>query len=78
MEKDLIFPQFCRRRGQNVIQGFEVLFLFSVFRYLVHRFKFNEIALIRKGDEVYDLEGNRRSKIRLGKNRRTAGIEKRE
>lgn len=67
MEKDLIFPQFCRRRGENVIQGFEVLSLFSIFRYLAGRFKFKGTTLIRKGDEVYDFKGNRRSKIRLGK-----------
>ncbi len=67
MEKDLIFPQFCRRRGENLIQGFEVLSLFSVFRYLVRRFKYRETAPIRKGEEVFDLKGNRRSKIRLGK-----------
>ncbi len=69
MEKDLIFPQFCRRRGENVIQGFEALSLFSIFRYLVRRFKFKETTLIRKGDEVYDLEGKSRSKIRLGEKR---------
>lgn len=67
MEKDLIFPQFYRKRGEYVIQGFEVLSLFSMFRYLVRRFKFKETTLIRKGDEVFDLEGNRWSKIRLGR-----------
>ena len=66
MEKDLIFPQFCRRRGETVIQGFEVLSLFSIFRYLVRRFKYIGTTLIRYGDIVYDFEGNRRSKIRLG------------
>lgn len=69
MEKDLIFPQFCRRRGEYVIQGFEVLSLFSMFRYLVHRFEFKETRRIRQGDKVYDLESNRRSRIRLGKKR---------
>ena len=71
MEKDLIFPQFCRRRGEYVIQGFEALSLFPVFRYLVRRFKFKETDLIRKGNEVYDFKGNRRSKIRLGKKKGT-------
>ena len=67
MEKDLIFPQFCRRRGAYVIQGFEALSLFPIFRYLTRRFKYKETTLIRQGDTVYDLEGHRRSKIRLGK-----------
>jgi hypothetical protein len=67
MEKDLIFPQFCRRRGAYVIQGFEALSLFPIFRYLTRRFKYKENTLIRQGDTVYDLEGHRRSKIRLGK-----------
>jgi hypothetical protein len=71
MEKDLIFPQFCQRRGENLIQGFEVLSLFSVFRYLVGRFRYRETTLIRKGEEVFDLKGNRRSKIRLGKKKET-------
>ena len=67
MEKDLIFPQFCRRQGGYVIQGFEVLSLFSIFRYLVRRFKYKGTTLIRYGDTVYDFEGKRRSKIRLGR-----------
>lgn len=67
MEKDLIFPQFCRRRGETVIQGFEVFSLFSIFRYLVRRFKYKGTTLIRYGDTVYDLEGKRQSKIRLGR-----------
>jgi hypothetical protein len=66
MEKDLIFPQFCRRRGAYVIQGFEALSLFPVFRYLVRRFKYKETTLVRQGETVYDLDGRRRSKIRLG------------
>ena len=45
---------------------------FPVFRYLARRFKFKETSLIRKGEEVYDLEGKRRSKIRLGQKRRRA------
>jgi len=67
MEKDLIFPQFCRRRGAYVIQGFEALSLFPIFRYLTRRFKYKETTLIRQGETVYDLEGRRRAKIRLGK-----------
>jgi hypothetical protein len=67
MERDLIFPQFCRRRGAYVIQGFEALSLFPVFKYLVQRFKYQETALIRQGETVFDLDGHRRSKIRLGK-----------
>ncbi len=67
MEKDLIFPQFCRRRKEYVIQGFEVLSLFSMFRYLVRRFKYKGTNLIRYGEVVYDLDGNRRSQIKLGK-----------
>jgi hypothetical protein len=67
MEKDLIFPQFCRKSRKYVIQGFEVLSLFSIFRYLVRRFKFKGTTLIRKGDEVYDFKGNRQSQIRLGR-----------
>lgn len=67
MEKDLIFPQFCRQKGEMVIQGFEVLSLFSIFRYLVHRFEYKGTTLIRYGDTVYDLEGKRRSNIRLGR-----------
>ena len=67
MEKDLIFPQFCRRRGAYVIQGFDALSLFPIFRYLTRRFKYKETTLIRQGETVYDLEGRRRAKIRLGK-----------
>ena len=67
MEKDLIFPQFCRRRGENVIQGFEALSLFSIFRYFAGRFKYKETTEIRRGSEVYDFKGKQRSKIRLGK-----------
>ncbi|MBW1946412.1 MAG: hypothetical protein JRI33_00585 [Deltaproteobacteria bacterium] len=72
MEKDLIFPQFCRRRGENVIQGFEVLSLFSIFRYLAGRFNFRETTLIRQGNEVYDFKGKPRSRISLGKKREDA------
>jgi hypothetical protein len=67
MEEDLIFPQFCRRGGKSVIQGFKVLSLFSVFRYLARRFNYKETILIRQGSAVYNLENNRRSKIGLGK-----------
>lgn len=60
MEKDLIFPQFTRRRGQLTIQGFEVLSIFSMLKYLVKRFKFKGTTRTRRGDKVYDLKTNRR------------------
>ena len=72
MEKDLIFPQFCRRRGQIAIQGFEVLSVRSAINYLVHRFKFRGTTLVRRGDRVFDLKSGRKSKIRLGKKRKKA------
>ncbi len=63
MEKDLIFPQFTRKRGQLVIQGFEVLSVFSMLKYLVKRFKYNGTTRIRSGDLVYDFKADRRWKI---------------
>ncbi len=60
MEKDLIFPQFARRRGEIAIQGFEVLSVRSVLRYLVKRFKYNGTTRIRKGTMVYDFKTDRR------------------
>ena len=60
MEKDLIFPQFTRRRGQLTIQGFEVLSVFSMLKYLVKRFKFKGTTRIRHGNRVYDLKTDRR------------------
>jgi hypothetical protein len=63
MEKDLIFPQFTRKRGRPVIQGFEVLSVFSMLRYLVKRFKFKGTARIRQGERVYDMKSERRWKL---------------
>lgn len=70
MEKDLIFPQFYRRRGNIVIQGFEVLSISSMIRYLVRRFKYRGTSVIRRGETAYDPKTNRRWKIRLGEKRR--------
>ena len=70
MEKDLIFPQFCRQRGEIKIQGFEVLSVFSSLKYLVGRFKYKETTFIRQGDMACDLKSNRRWKIRLGEKRK--------
>jgi len=66
MEKDLIFPQFCRRKGEFVIQGFEVLDVFAVIQYLARRFDYKETTLIRQGDRAYNLKTKRWRKIRLG------------
>ena len=63
MEKDLIFPQFVRRRGKIKIQGFEVLSVYSMLRYFVKRFKYRGTTRIRKGDDVYDFKTGRRWKI---------------
>ncbi len=70
MEKDLIFPQFCRRRGNITIQGFEVLSISSVIRYLVRRFKYKGATMIRQGETAYDLKTNHHWKIRLGGKRK--------
>jgi len=72
MEKDLIFPQFCRRKGNITIQGFEVLSIFSMIRYLARRFKYKGTRMIRQGDTAYDLGTKRRWKIRLGEKRTKA------
>jgi len=64
MEKDLIFPQFCRQKGQTKIQGFEVLSIFSLLRYLVNRFKYKGTTCIRKGGTVYSLTTGRQWKIK--------------
>jgi len=74
MEKDLIFPQFCRRKGDLKIQGFEVLDVFSVIKYLADRFDYKETSFIREGDTAYDLKSKRRWKIRLGEKRKKAGM----
>jgi len=70
MEKDLIFPQFCRRKGNITIQGFEVLSMFSMIRYLARRFKHRGTRIVRQGDTAYDLGTNRHWKIRLGEKRK--------
>jgi len=70
MEKDLIFPQFCRQRGDLKIQGFEVLSVFSMIRYLSDRFNHKETTLVRQGDMAYDLKTGRKRKIMLGQKRK--------
>jgi hypothetical protein len=69
MEKDLIFPQFCRRKGKLVIQGFEVLSVSSVIKYLAKRFHYTGTTVIREGEWVFDLKTGRRGRIRPGKKR---------
>ncbi len=68
----MIFPQFCRRKGELKIQGFEVLDVFSVIKYLADRFDYKETSFIREGDTAYDLKSKRRRKIRLGEKRKKA------
>ena len=70
--KDLIFPQFCQRKGELKIQGFEVLDVFAVIKYLADRFDYKETSFIREGDTAYDLKSKRRWKIRLGEKRKKA------
>ena len=70
LEKDLIFPQFCRRKGELIIQGFEVLDVLAVIRYLTQRFNYNETTFIRQGDRAYDLKTKRWRKIRLGQKKK--------
>ncbi|MFQ5780376.1 MAG: hypothetical protein ACE5HN_06265 [Nitrospiria bacterium] len=67
MEKDLIFPQFCRKRGETQIQGFEVLSIISLLKYLVQRFRYKGTTRIRKGEMVYDIATGRRWRIGRGK-----------
>jgi hypothetical protein len=50
MEKDLIFPQFCERKGNIAIQGFEVLSILSMIRYLARRFKYTGTRMVRQGE----------------------------
>jgi hypothetical protein len=69
MEEDLIFPQFCRRKGGLVIQGFEVLAVSSIIKYLANRFGYTGTTMIREGERVFDLKTGRRGRIRLGKKR---------
>jgi len=77
MEKDLIFPQFCRRKGELKIQGFEVLDVFSLIKYFVDRFNYKETTFIRRGDMAYDFKTRRRWKIRLGEKRKKTSTKKR-
>ena len=71
MDKDLIFPQFCERKGELIIQGFEVLDVFSLIRYLARRFKYKGTTFIRQGDRFYDFKTRRWRAIRLaGKRKR--------
>jgi hypothetical protein len=70
MDKDLIFPQFCRHKGDLRIQGFEVLSVFSMIRYLSDRFNYKETTLARQGDMAYDLKTHRKKKIMLGQKRK--------
>ena len=73
MEKDLIFPQFCRHKGDLKIQGFEVLDLFSMIRYLSDRFHYEGTTFIRQGNTAYDLKTRRKRKIMLGQKRKKKG-----
>ncbi len=70
MEKDLIFPQFCRRKGKLVIQGFEVLAVSSVIKYLAKRFGYTGTTMIREGEQIFDFATGRRWRIRLGEKRK--------
>ncbi len=70
MEKDLIFPQFRRHKGDLKIQGFEVLDLFSMIRYLSDRFHYEGTTFIRQGDMACDLKTRRKRKIMLGRKRK--------
>ena len=60
MEKDLIFPKFVRQKRQVKIQGFDVLDVISVIKYLAVRFKFQDTSLIRMGNNVYDFKTRRK------------------
>ncbi len=63
MEKGLIFPKFVRQKGKINIQGFDVLHVISVIKYLVKRFKYHGTTLIRMGEDIYDFKGKRKWKI---------------
>jgi len=73
MEKDLIFPQFCRRKRELIIQGFDVLDVFAVIRYLTRRFDYKETRLIRQGDRAYNMKTKRWRKIRLEQKKKRGG-----
>jgi len=70
MEKDLIFPHFCRRKGELIIQGFEVLNAVSLIRYLAGRFGYKETSFIRQGEKFFDMKTGRWRKIRLGEKKK--------
>jgi len=70
MEKDLIFPRFCRRKGELIIQGFDVLDVFSLIRYLTGRFGYKETSFIRQGEKFFDMKTRRWGKIRLGEKKK--------
>lgn len=63
MEKDLIFPMFVKQKGLIKVQGFEVLYLISVIKYLVKRFKYKGTRVVREGEDAYDLKTKRKWKI---------------
>jgi hypothetical protein len=69
MEKDLIFPQFATRGGKIAIQGFEVLSVYSMLRYLVKRFKYSGTSRVRTGAMIYDLKTDRRWNLERTKKR---------
>ncbi len=80
MEKDLIFPQFIRHKRQIKLQGFDVLDVVSVLKYLVDRFKYSDTSLIRMGNEVYHFKSKRRWSLErrkttgtIQKNKKTGG-----
>ncbi len=70
MEKDLIFPRFCWRKGELIIQGFDVLDMFSLIRYLTRRFGYKETSFIRQGEKFFDMKTRRWRKIPLGEKRK--------
>jgi hypothetical protein len=70
MEKDLIFPRFCKRKGELIIQGFDVLDVLSLIRYLARRFGYKETSFIRQGQEFFDMKARRWRKIRLREKRK--------
>ena len=70
MEKDLILPRFCRRKGELIIQGFDVLDVFSLIRYLTGRFGYKETSFIRQGEKFFDMKTRRWGKIRLGEKKK--------
>ena len=70
MKKNLIFPRFCRRKAELIIQGFDVLNVFSLIRYLTGRFGYKETSFIRQGEKFFDMKTRRWEKIRLGEKKK--------